>query len=475
VSLKKLLFYLSAITLSLPAAYAQRQCGFEYTKKALVAKDLAWAEKYEAHRASLQSLADRYKLQHTNVARKTTAAASPIPVIFHFMLTEAQLTEVGGTAGIQQRIDSQIAVLNRDFNRLNPDSVLIPSGWKPLYGSSGIHFGLSHTDPWGYGTPGYTLKILPAIPGGFNGASSNYSSAKHDATGGTDRWDETKYLNIWVTNFADYPGLLGLTTYRSITGAGGFPIDEMGICMNYRAVGKRVSTTDVYMPTGFGSNYYDKGRTLTHEMGHFFEIWHTWGDDGPRCPWQTSGSDDGLADTPPEKDKKYGANAYDVVNGTYRDSCHKDTFGAEVQPYGVASLNFMNYTDDVAMHMFTHDQAAVMAFQVSDSGESYSLTQHPELLLWSSRTVVKELPASNSLSVFPNPTSGIVYITFDNSADVLKEIVILNTVGQQLKAFRVDGQSTGHQIADLTGISKGIYFVRCNFACGSITRKILLQ
>lgn len=69
-----------------------------------------------------------------------------------------------------------------------------------------------------------------------------------------------------------------------------------------------------------------------------------------------------------------------------------------MQPYGVASLNFMNYTDDVAMHMFTHDQAAVMAFQVSDSGESYSLTQHPELLLWSSRTAVKEVrPAIASL------------------------------------------------------------------------------
>ncbi|MCD6013802.1 MAG: hypothetical protein K0Q79_3664 [Flavipsychrobacter sp.] len=471
--MKKLLLPLITITLCCQYSFAQRQCGFELAKAALIAQDPSWAQKYEAHRASLQGIANRHKLQHSGAAHKTTAAPSPIPVIFHFMLTEAQLGQIGGTTGIQQRIDSQIMVLNRDFNKENLDSVLIPAGWKPLYGSSGIRFGLAHTDPFGYGTPGYTLKIIPNLPGGFMGASSNYSSAKHASTGGTDSWDVTKYINIWVTNFADFSSLLGLATYKSITGTGGYPVDEMGMCMNYGAVGKRVSATDYYMPNTISGNHYDMGRTLTHEMGHFFEIWHTWGDDGVKCPWETSGSDDGLADTPPEGGSKRDAHGYNVPNGTYRDSCHTDTALNEVQPYGVASLDFMNYTDDKAMQLFTHDQAAVMAYQVSDSGENFTLTQHPELLNWSPITYVPDIPGSHSLNISPNPSNGVIYVTFDNTMDVLKEISIINTLGQEVK--NITTTDKGYHAVDLSNISKGIYFVRCNFASGSVTRKIVLQ
>ncbi len=455
--------------LQLPA-YSQRQCGFDIIKASLIANDPSWMQKYEAHKASLQSVANRY--EHSGAARKTTATQSPIPVIFHFMLTEAQLAQIGGMAGIQQRVDSQIMVLNRDFNRENLDSVLIPAGWKPLYGSSGIRFGLAHTDPWGYGTPGYTLNVIPNVPGGFSGATSAYSSAKHASTGGTDSWDATKYLNIWVTNFSDFSSMLGLTTYKSIIGTS-FPLEEMGICINYRVFGKRASATDYYLPTGFGGNSYDKGRTLTHEMGHFFEIWHTWGDDGSQCPWGSSGSDDGLADTPPEGGSKFGSYTYDVPGGTYRDSCHIDTGMHEVQPYGVASLDFMNYTDDIAMQLFTHDQAAVMAHQVSDSGENFTLTQHPELLEWSALTYTPNLPGANSLNISPNPSGGMIYLSFDNTKDKLKDIIIINTLGEEVTT--ITGVDKGYYAIDLSNISEGIYFVKCNFASGSVTRKILLQ
>lgn len=471
--MKTSFFTLLAITLWSTGTLAQRQCGFDITKDALTTKDPSWVKKFSDHRASLQHIAEEFKTGHGNIAYKTTAT-SAIPVVFHYMLTEAQLTQIGGAAGIQQRIDSQIAVLNRDFNRGNLDSILIPSGWKPLFGSSGIHFGLAHTDPLGYGTPGYTLKIIPNVPGGFTGASSNYSSAKHESSGGTDSWDVTKYLNIWVTSFADFSTLLGLTTYKSITGGSGYPLNEMGVCMNYGALGKRVLPTDYYMSTGASHNFYDMGRTLTHEMGHFFEIWHTWGDDFSKCPWQATGSDDGLADTPPEGGPKFENAPYDIPGGTFRDSCHTDAGGHEVQPIGVASLDFMNYTDDIAMHMFTNDQVAVMASQVAVGGENFSLTQHPELLEWSTRTNASDLKKELALSISPNPATDRLYITFNNAADILVSVTVADAMGREIRSIS-PATNSGYNTIDLTNIIKGIYFVRCNFASGTVTQKILLQ
>lgn len=474
-NLKRILYSVCIFSIiSCYPALAQRQCGFEITKAALIAKDPAWAQKLQNQKASLQSVADSYKKnQLANRGRKTTAV-SAIPVIFHYLVTNAQLLQLGGIAGVQQRVDSQMAVINRDFNRQNLDSALIPSGWKPLFASTGIRFGLAHTDPSGHGTPGYDIKIIPNSPGGFSGASSNYSNAKHASTGGTDSWDVNKYLNIWCTNFTDFGGLLGLTTYKSGTGVGGFPLDEEGVVLNYAVVGKRVSSADYYIPTTYHSDYYDQGRTLTHELGHFFEIWHTWGDDGGFCPWN-GGFDDGLGDTPPEGDSKYFAYPYTIAGGTYRDSCHLNG-SVEQQPYGAASLDFMNYTDDVAMQLFTPDQAAVMASMVLvPLGENYALTQHPELLNWSPITGVNNVPENYSLSISPNPTSGIVYITFNENTDELQKITVTDIFGKTIYNNHISGSGKSIYSIDLSGYSKGIYLVRCNFASGSITRKISLQ
>lgn len=461
---------LTLCTLACFTSFGQRNCGFDATHDALISKDPSWAGRLESQRASLQGIADRYKqIRSTTVGAKQTSTMSPIPVIFHFMITNGQLTQIGGLAGVQQRIDSQIAVLNRDFNRENLDSVLIPAGWKSLYAKVGIRFGLAHTDPLGYGTPGYELLIIPDAPGTFFGISSNYSSAKHTGTGGLDAWDVTKYLNVWCM-VPDNGTILGVTTYKSITGSGGFPANEEGVVLNIGAVGKRVNSTDFYMSTGFGGDHYDQGRTLTHELGHFFEIWHTFGNTSA-CPW-TGDVDDGLADTPPEGEQKYYAYTYDVPNGTYRDSCH--FHGTEQQPIGAATLDFMNYTDDIAMQLFTPDQAAVMYAMVSDTGENHSLTQHGDLLDWSVKTAVTGVNAASSLAVFPNPTNGRVFVTFDGSADQLLDVSVTDMLGNVLLTNGNNDQSSGTSV-DLTGFSKGIYFIRCNFASGSVTRKITLQ
>jgi len=511
--MKKILLLLGSMLLIWHTdTLAQRKCGIEAERAAMIAKDPTWKDRFDAQRNSLQSIADNYGLlKKSGAAERTTATISPVPVIFHILVTNAQLANLGGIAGIEQRCDSQIVVLNRDYNRQNADSVYIPSGWTHLYANVGIHFGLAHTTPSGNGTPGYELLIIPDAPGGFSsGSYGDYSDAKYTATGGLAAWDNTKYMNVWCINFADDPSLLGITSPLSFTvGSGAIPLPEMGICMNYLALGKRTAPSDDYIPTGYGTDYYDQGRTLTHEVGHFFEIWHTWGDDYGLCPWDTpwpgcpnggdpsdsgAGQDDGLADTPPEGDHQFFNLPYSITGGTYNDCCqYMPGSTTDLQPFGLCSQCFINYTDDIGMHMFTTDQANAMASMVlltpgttiggtttgaTNSGiigETYSLTQNPALLTYPANAAVSHVDLNSSLTISPNPTTGMVNISYNSNTDVLMAISVINMLGQEVNNINTTGMLQDYYSIDLSAMSKGIYFVRCNFASGSVTRKILLQ
>ncbi len=451
---------------------AQRKCGIVNEKQLIAAKHPEFAAKLEQRKTALQNESDNYYAEQVSgSAQKTTTTYSPVPVIFHVIVTSAQLTALGGTAGVAKRCDSQIAVLNRDYNRKNGDSTLIPSGWKSLYKSSGIKFGSAHRDPAGHSTYGYEIKVTST--NFTQGTYGDYNGAKHTSIGGLDAWDVTQYLNIWCINFSDNPGLLGVATPKALTVSAGGPIADanMGVCVAYNAFGKRVLATDGYA----GSGVYDLGRTATHEVGHFFELHHTWGDDGTNCPWNSGGSDDGITDTPPETDAHYG-NAmatYSIAGGTFYDGC-KMNGATLMQPIGIPCLDFMDYTDDKAMQMFTTGQVGVMAAQIlSTTGENFTLSQHPNLLLWPAE--VTDVEKNSRLNIFPNPSNGIIMVTFNNEAEQLTKATIVNTVGQEIE--KIDGAivKNGEFSVDLSGLSKGIYFVTCNFTSGSITRKILLQ
>ena len=199
------------------------------------------------------------------------------------------------------------------------------------------------------------------------------------------------------------------------------------------------------------------------------------------------GFDDGLSDTPPESDVTTGNPVYAIPGGTINDCCMMhDT--ANAQSIGIACLSYMDGTDDVAMHLFTPMQAAAMAAMVlippvTDSvgltgkgmiGENYNLIQHPDLLgspcFYAGITSVS---SKNNFNIYPSPASGEVNISINSAEETLNEIIVINMLGQQVKT--VKGNNVDYYSIDLSGMSKGIYFVKCNFASGSVTRKILLQ
>ena len=433
------------------AVRGQQRCGTDEYRHILEQTVPQFQEKFanrlkETNEKALQS-------EKLKVSGSSTADVV-VPVIFHIIVNEGQFQQMGGKWGIEQRCRTQIDVLNEDFNHANFDSSLVPALWQSLYANVGIHFALAHTDPNGYPSPGYTVRLTSKL--GFCCLGGSFDSAKFTNYGGTDAWDVNKYVNIWCIGFNDWSisGLLGITVPMSVAASAGIESGNVGICITYSTLGRRKDTADVFPINLKDSAYFDLGRTVTHEMGHMFEIWHVWGDDNGLCPWDPDGRSV-LPDIPPQGNATNINPVYTIPGGTVYDNC-KDSSGVMAQPYGIACLDFMDYTDDQGMHLFTNDQAAVMRAMVIDpGGESYSLTQHPEVLEWPHG-------APQTMNLFPNPTTGMVQVYYDDVSDQLLGIQVYNVAGEKVSTIVPD--ATTELKLDLSGLVEGVYLIRFQFS-----------
>ena len=216
------------------------------------------------------------------------------------------------------QIQSQIDVLNADFRQKNADLATVPAPFAPATADARIEFKLATTDPAGNPTTGITRTATATT------AFSDDDSVKSAATGGADAWPSDKYLNIWVCPLAG--GLLGYAQFP------GGPAATDGVVIRHSAFGT----------SGTAAAPFNLGRTATHEVGHWLNLRHIWGDDGTGC----AGSDF-VADTPNQGGPNYGTPAFPKV------SCGNG-------PSGDMFMNFMDYVDDGAMTMFTAGQVTRM-------------------------------------------------------------------------------------------------------------------
>lgn len=237
-----------------------------------------------------------------------------IPVVFHIVATDPNVVT---DAGIQAQLDT----LNKDFFGSNGDSTKIPAYFKPLYGKSGIQFCLAQQTPAGDKTTG--IERIKTAQTSFSAISS---AVKHSGSGGADSWDTQKYYNVWLCILSN--GTLGYATFPDDTG---IPSAEQGVVIDYRS-----------MPAG-ALNGYNSGKTLTHETGHYFNLYHIWGDDNGACT-----GTDYIDDTPNQADAS--KNCY---TGIKTDSC---TAGGN----GIMYQNYMDYTLDSCLVMFTTQQVSRM-------------------------------------------------------------------------------------------------------------------
>jgi hypothetical protein len=205
------------------------------------------------------------------------------------------------------QVEGQIKALNKDFRATNTDRRQTPEPWIGLVTDSRIQFKLSKVTRTKTTKNGFTFD----------------DGVKAAATGGIASQTPNSHLNIWVCALTG--GLLGYAQFP------GGPAATDGVVINVRAFGT----------SGTAETPFDKGRTATHEIGHYFNLRHIWGDT-PDC----SGSDM-VSDTPNCAGPNGGKPKWPII------SCNNG-------PNGDMFMNYMDYTDDAAMFMFTTQQVLRM-------------------------------------------------------------------------------------------------------------------
>jgi hypothetical protein len=252
-----------------------------------------------------------------------------IPVVVHVVYRT--FTE---NISIDQ-VASQIDVLNEDFSKRNPDVNSVPSVWSDIVGDARIVFKLADRDPDGAVTSGITR--TPTLVAAFG----DDDAVKSVASGGADAWPADRYLNVWVCHLED---ILGYAQFP------GGPSHADGVVIDYRAFGT----------SGTAESPFNRGRTATHEVGHWLNLFHIWGDDGMGC----AGTDQ-VDDTPNQAGPNTGNPRFPHV------TCGNG-------PDGDMFVNFMDYVDDRCMVMFTVGQVERMHAALDEARSSFSVEGQPQ-------------------------------------------------------------------------------------------------
>lgn len=264
-----------------------------------------------------------------------------IPVVVH-VIHNGEAVGTGPNISDTQVI-SQIDVLNEDFRKM----------MGTLGDGTGvdteIEFCLATEDPDGCATNGIvrfdgsTLGVT-----GWSGPGGNTDTVLKPAT----IWDPTQYMNMWSVNFAS-SSLLGYAQFpeTSTTGLAGLPGSETansdGVVAGYTFFGDASKDDGTFNVT---TSAFNRGRTMTHEVGHYLGLRHIWGD--------ASCGNDFCNDTPTQQSPSSG----NCPNSTTCD--------------GVADLttNYMDYSNDACMNNFTQNQKDRMVAVLAHSPRRVELT-----------------------------------------------------------------------------------------------------
>jgi hypothetical protein len=280
---------------------------------------------FDIHQALLRTN-PAYASARTAIAEQAAAMAAAgavavptqptvIPVVVHVI-------HRGGEENISDaQVKSQIDVLNRDYRKKNPDAANVPAPFKPLAADAMIEFAFAKIDPLGQPTNGITRTLTTVAQFGSDDAM------KFNSRGGHDAWDTTRYLNLWVCpELIDGPRqLLGYAHFP-----GNLPATD-GVAIIHNAFGT----------TGTAAAPFNLGRTATHEVAHWLDVFHIWGD-AAGC-----NTDDQVADTPVQDHENFRTPTFPHI------TCNNG-------PNGDMFMNYMDYVDDKAMFMFTKGQVERM-------------------------------------------------------------------------------------------------------------------
>ncbi len=395
-------------------AFAQRDCATQ----SYIQEQKSTNPRLSNSIADVESFIQRQKLNARITGGGMASAANiiKVPVVVHILYS-------GASQNIpDDQVKSQVEALNRDFRRDNWDSVNTPERFKSLAADVQIEFVLATSDPKGRATNGIVRKKT----------SIEYwksdDKIKFSSQGGDDGWDSQSYLNIWVGNLQSVIG------YSSVPGG---PAEKDGL----------VITTSVFGTINVGG-VYNLGRTVVHEVGHWLGLKHIWGD--YYC------GDDLVDDTPVQGNFTPGCPT------SFRSSCNNGSLGDMY-------MNYMDYTADACMNLFTEGQKARMRSLFFDGGPRASLLYSKGLNQpWTEEAPVVEIPMPVA-TLYPNPATHEITLNLDdNWVGRLVRIISIN--GNVVSTIKITSRL---QIISIGQLKAGMYFLQAESESGKVREKFI--
>lgn len=360
---------------------------------------------------------------------RSTNEIITIPVVIH-IIHNGDAVGSGENITDAQAI-SQIVVMNEDYRRLlgsrgyndHPDGADIE-----------IEFCLAQEDPDGNETNGIDRKQLF----GVEWTRPNIEGIVKPQTS----WDPTKYLNMWTVRFSD-PLLLGYAQFPAGSGLEGIPgsgaANTDGVVAAYNAFG----SIDHDDGTFTMNATYQYGRTMTHEVGHWLGLRHTWGDNWAQGDPsnQSCDVDDYCDDTPNSGRPQFGCPT-----------------GADTCPSGGVDMieNYMDYTNDTCMNIFTQDQKLRMLTVMQNSPRRSELATSDVC-----GSVGVEDFSFESFLVYPNPSTGVFNVTLQSKNSDNIQVQLIDMQGRIIDQRNIDtNDSSINAKIDYSAIDTGIYILK---------------
>lgn len=365
---------------------------------------------------------------------KSANAVKMIPIVVHVIHNG---DPVGVNENISlERIQTQIAVLNEDYSQAV--GTRAENTWEiPVAVNTGIQFCLAKIN-----LDGQSFDGVDRVP--LNTDVYRTRDAVEQAKAIT-QWDPEQYFNIWTFNWEGLSQgtLLGYAQFPSNSTLPGLSPGEPstdGVAVDYRAIGSREKMTGP-IPNGTLYSFAELGRTATHEIGHSLGLRHIWGDGD--CS-----ATDYCNDTPPQNGETTGC------PNNYISTCTTST--------NDMWQNFMDYTNDACMSVFTRDQTTRMETVLANSPRRKSL-------LTSTVCGTVGTPDFKSLQgvfVSPNPAQDVINITTETEAP--DSYTIFNNLGQVITT--ISNVTDANLSINISGYATGIYFLKVDK--GSETKTI---
>ncbi len=368
------------------------------------------------------------------LAGKSVNTVVTIPVVVHVIHNG---DAVGSNENISDaRVLSQITVLNQDFRKM-----LNTNGYNDnaVGADVEVEFCMAQRKPDGTATNGIDRVNLGVAS--WSTETSVESNLKPNTI-----WDPTQYFNIWVCAFstigsAELYGVLGYAQFPDSSGLGGLNTSggtatTDGVIIDYRCFGsKSIANTGTYYTD------YDLGRTATHEIGHCFGLRHIWGDDTSCTVNATDSYKDYCLDTPAAANENY-----DCIS-TY-DSCPSATGNDMTE-------NYMDYTNDSCMNIFTLNQKARILAVIQNSPRRNTLTTS---LGCQAPLSSSEFNLFDNIKLYPNPATDFVIINIPQEQDLPDSFTVYNTLGQLINTVKVT--TNADLTLDTSSMAKGVYFIK---------------